>query len=61
VLLPDGEADVDRIVKIEDTRIDNGGPRPMMMQARAASSAGTNFEPGMLEIMGRVTLTASMK
>jgi uncharacterized protein YggE len=52
---------LDRIVKIEDTRVDGGGPRPMVMQARAAASAGTNFEPGMLEIQGRVTLTASMK
>jgi uncharacterized protein YggE len=52
---------LDRILRIEDQRADGGIPRPVvMMQAREAS-ATTSFEPGMLEIPGRVTLTVSMR
>jgi uncharacterized protein YggE len=53
---------VDRILKIEDSRADVGGPRPMMMRGDAAvSGAQTAVEPGMIEIRGHVTLTVSMK
>ncbi len=56
---------IDRVIRIEDARPDRG-PRPVQQtfavaRAAEASSAPTNFEPGMLEINAQVTLTVSMK
>jgi uncharacterized protein len=53
---------VDRIIKIEDARDGGDPPRPMMTFAmKTAEAAQTPVEPGLVEIRGRVTLTASMK
>ena len=55
---------VDRVVRIEDIRAESiGAPRPMAMLAgaRAGGEPTTSFEPGLIEIGGRVTLTVSMK
>ena len=52
---------VDRILKIEESRADGGGPRPMAMMRMAEASATTAVEPGLIEIRGHVTLTVSMK
>jgi uncharacterized protein len=53
---------VDRILKIEDARDGGAPPRPMMTFAmKTAEAAQTPVEPGLVEIRGRVTLTASMK
>jgi uncharacterized protein YggE len=51
---------IDRVIKVEDVR---DGPiamgRPMMM--KAADSAETPVEPGLVEIRARVTVTTAMK
>ena len=53
---------IDRVVRIEDSRAETVGPRPMAFSvARAGSEPATNFEPGLIEIAARVTLTVSMK
>jgi len=53
---------VDRILRIQDSRAEVNVPRPMLMRAEsAASAAQTAVEPGLIEIRGQVTLTASMK
>ena len=55
---------VDRVMRIEDIRAESiGAPRPMAMLAgaRAGGEPTTNFEPGLIEITARVTLTVSMK
>ena len=53
---------LDRIVKIEESRSDGGGPRPMaMMRVADASAATTPLDPGLIEIRGQVTLTVSIK
>ena len=51
---------IDRILRIEDSRADGGGPTRMLMRAEA-SAAQTIVEPGMIEVQARVSLTASMK
>ena len=51
---------VDRIIRVEDMR-DGGMPRPMMAMARAENGATTPFEPGLVEIRARVTLTAALR
>jgi uncharacterized protein YggE len=48
-------------VKIEESRSDGGGPRPMAMMRVADASASTPLEPGLIEIRGPVTLTVSIK
>jgi uncharacterized protein YggE len=53
---------VDRVLKIEDTRGDGGGPpRPMAMMRAAEGAMTTAVEPGLIEIRARVTLTMSMR
>jgi uncharacterized protein YggE len=54
---------IDRVLRIEDSRAESTGPRPMALNAfaRAGSEPATNFEPGLVEIAARVTLTVSMK
>jgi len=55
---------VDRVLRIEDSRAEPiVGPRSMalMAGARAGGEPTTNFEPGLIEIAARVTLTVSMK
>jgi len=53
---------LERIIKIEDAREPGIGiPRPMMSMARAADTATTPVEPGLIEVRARVTLTASMR
>jgi len=53
---------VDRIVRIEDQRIDGGvAPRPMMMAVRADAAPTTDVVPGTIEIQARVTLTAVIR
>lgn len=52
---------VDRILKIEDSRVD-GGVQPRMLVMRAdATASQTSVDPGTIEIRARVSLTASMK
>ena len=54
---------VDRVLRIEDSRAESIGPRSMALVAgaRAGNEPATNFEPGLIEIAARVTLTVSMK
>jgi uncharacterized protein YggE len=55
---------VDRVLRIEDSRAEPiVGPRSMALiaGARAGGEPATNFEPGLIEIAARVTLTVSMK
>jgi len=55
---------VDRVLRIEDSRAEPiVGPRSMALVAgaRAGGEPTTNFEPGLIEIAARVTLTVSMK
>jgi uncharacterized protein len=52
---------VDRILKIEDSRSEGGGPRPMVMMRAAEAAATTAVEPGLIEIRAHVTLTVSMR
>ena len=51
---------VDRVLKIEDLRIEAVAPRPTMY-ARAQAVPVTDVDPGLLEIQARVTLTVAMK
>jgi uncharacterized protein YggE len=54
---------VERVVKIEEHRIEPvPPPRPMMMTMRAEAAAPqTPVAPGELEIRSTVTLTAAIK
>jgi uncharacterized protein len=52
---------VDRIVRIEDQRIEGGPPRPLAFAARAEVAPTTDVVPGTIEIHARVTLTAAMR
>jgi uncharacterized protein len=53
---------IDRVLKIQDSRMDVGPPRPMPMMMRAADGAvSTPVEPGLIEIRALATITASMK
>lgn len=54
---------VDRVVKIEEHRVETGPPpRPMVMTMRAEAAAPqTPVAPGELEIKSMVTLTAAIK
>lgn len=52
---------VDRIIKIEDSRMQSYPPRPMMTMAKAEIGATTDIEPGLIEIQAHVTLTVLMK
>jgi uncharacterized protein len=51
---------VDRILKIQDTRSEAIVPRPMMSM-RAEAAASTTVEPGFIEIRSSVVLTAVMR
>ena len=51
---------VDRVLKIEESRVDFAPPRPMVSLARAGA-ATTDIEPGLIEIRSQVVVTASMK
>lgn len=51
---------VDRIVKIEESRIAGYEPRPMMA-ARVAADATTPVEPGFIDVRAQVTLTVAIK
>jgi uncharacterized protein len=52
---------IDRVVRVEDLRQEAALPRAMPLMARQIGAAETPVEPGQLEILARVTLTAAMK
>lgn len=53
---------VDRIVKIEDNRVETvPSPRVFAMRADATAAQSTPVEPGLIEIRARVALTVTMK
>ena len=53
---------VDRIVKIEDSRVDTiPPPRVFAMRADATAAQSTAVEPGLIEVRARVALTVTMK
>ena len=54
---------IDRILRIEDSRVDTAIPRPYMARMAAAETIAppTPVEPGQLEVRARVSLTVSMK
>ena len=51
---------VDRIVKIEESRMAGYEPRPMMA-ARMVADASTPIEPGFIDVRAHVTLTVAIK
>jgi uncharacterized protein YggE len=52
---------IGRVLKIEDIRQPQGGPRPMMSVAREAADQFTPIEPGQIEVRAQVILTVAIQ
>jgi len=52
---------IERIIKIEDSRIAGPEPRPMMAMRAGAEPAPTPVEPGFIDVRAHVSLTVSIR